>query len=75
MRIILLPGLDGTGDLFKPLLAQLSNDIKSNIMVVSYPTDLELSYPALVEYVRGKLPLNLNSSVDRLETRLSLWYY
>jgi pimeloyl-ACP methyl ester carboxylesterase len=56
MRIILLPGLDGTGLLFKPLLDQLSADIHAE--VISYPTDRLLGYPQLEKYVEDKLPKN-----------------
>lgn len=56
MYIILLPGMDGTGDLFKPLLENMSSKIKAKI--ISFPTNEKLSYKKLIEYVRAKLPSN-----------------
>lgn len=56
MRVILLPGLDGTGLLFSPLLKQLPGDI--NTEVISYPNNENLSYLQLEDYVRSKLPKN-----------------
>jgi len=53
MKIVLLPGLDGTGFLFKPLIEVLSNDF--DVLVVSYPVDLKLSYNELVEFVINQL--------------------
>jgi pimeloyl-ACP methyl ester carboxylesterase len=54
MKIILLPGLDGTGVLFKPFLDALPNNTVS--LVIDYPVNEKLSYPELVEYVIGQLP-------------------
>jgi len=54
VKLVLLPGLDGTGILFEPLIKELSNDFK--IQVISYPPDKELSYSELVEYVKSHLP-------------------
>jgi len=49
----LLPGLDGTGELFNPLLKELSE--KLNILVIRYPTDKELTYNELTAYVNEYL--------------------
>jgi pimeloyl-ACP methyl ester carboxylesterase len=63
MQIILLPGMDGTGILFRPFIEELaqhlSEDIFKNISVrvISYPCDQKLSYIKLVEYVRSRLPV------------------
>lgn len=54
MKVVLLPGLDGTGILFKPLTDVLSKDI--DYLVISYPADRNLNYQELVEYVMGQLP-------------------
>ncbi len=54
MKLVLLPGLDGTGILFKPLTDALSKDIDA--LVISYPKDQNLSYQELVEYVLKRLP-------------------
>jgi pimeloyl-[acyl-carrier protein] methyl ester esterase len=53
-NLILLPGLDGTGILFRPLLAALPPDIRP--MVVAYPTDHRLSLVEHAEIVARQLP-------------------
>jgi len=61
MTIILLPGLDGTGLLFAPLLAAIRDTtllkLKETPMVLplSYPKET-LDYQALTEYVIEQLP-------------------
>lgn len=54
MKIILLPGLDGTGVLFKPLLDALP--INTDSLIIDYPANEKLSYPELVNYVIDQLP-------------------
>lgn len=54
MKLILLPGLDGTGLLFEPLCRVLSPAITAD--VISYPTQQTASYDELVELVRPRLP-------------------
>ncbi len=54
MRLILLPGLEGTGDLFEPLLQVLHSPLIPQ--VVSYPTDRVLSYDELFQFVDRTLP-------------------
>lgn len=54
MKIVLLPGLDGTGILFRPLLDHLAPDLSP--VVVSYPPDRFLDYGQLLERVLGALP-------------------
>lgn len=54
MELVLLPGLDGTGRLFAPLLQALPAHLRPT--VVRYPPDVPLSYPALRERVRAELP-------------------
>lgn len=56
LTLVLLPGLDGIGDLFDPLLQSFSDQF--NVQVVRYPTDLALGYEALQEFVRNALPVN-----------------
>jgi pimeloyl-[acyl-carrier protein] methyl ester esterase len=51
--LVLLPGLDGTGDLFLPLLGVLPGHVTTR--VVTYPTGEALSYPALSDLVEGQL--------------------
>jgi hypothetical protein len=52
--LVLLPGLDGTGLLFQPLVEALSKDIEP--IVVSYPDDIPLGYGELLPLVDGALP-------------------
>ncbi len=52
--LVLLPGLDGTGKLFKPLLEKLPNNV--NELVISYPVDECLDYHQLAERVLSQLP-------------------
>ncbi len=54
MKLVLLPGLDGTGVLFRPLLAALPPNIKP--VVISYPTQTPLGYDQLLPLVAGALP-------------------
>jgi pimeloyl-ACP methyl ester carboxylesterase len=54
--LVLLPGMDGTGHLFAPLLAALDPDIKTR--VVSYPVDEPLGYEALASIARAALPVD-----------------
>ena len=54
MKVVLLPGLDGTGDLFKPFIEALPNEIDT--LVISYPSDTKLSYQELIELVLRQLP-------------------
>lgn len=49
----MLPGMDGTGDLFAPLIARLGPAI--NTVVVRYP-DEPLGYDALTAHARQALP-------------------
>ncbi|CAK8713820.1 Pimeloyl-ACP methyl ester carboxylesterase [Candidatus Electrothrix laxa] len=62
MQIILLPGMDGTGILFRPFVQELAQHIsedifqKITVQVISYPCDQKLSYGELIDYVRSRLP-------------------
>ncbi len=51
---MLLPGLDGTGDLFAPLLAELPEAFETR--VVRYPHDHLLGYEALASLIEEQLP-------------------
>ncbi len=53
MELILLPGLDGTGLLFGPLIKYLPKDLKTR--PISYPLS-SLTYTQLTEYVKEQLP-------------------
>lgn len=52
--LLLLPGLDGTGDLFSEFIAALPHDLQTTL--VRYPTDHFLSYSQLQNLVREKSP-------------------
>jgi pimeloyl-[acyl-carrier protein] methyl ester esterase len=54
VSLVLLPGLDGTGDLFQPLVQQLPDDVQST--VVRYPAREALDYSALTQLVLRSLP-------------------
>ncbi len=53
-RAILLPGIDGSGRLFGPLLAAGPRGLAPEI--VSFPPDAPLGYDALLDRVRAALP-------------------
>jgi pimeloyl-ACP methyl ester carboxylesterase len=53
--LVLLPGMDGTGELFQPFIAALSAHVKS--IVVPYPTSVPLDYEDLIGLARDKLPV------------------
>ncbi|HKA32159.1 MAG TPA: alpha/beta hydrolase [Candidatus Binatia bacterium] len=55
MKLVLLPGLDGTGILFEPLLAALPENLHP--MVQSYPRDEPLSYEELLPSIQAQLPV------------------
>jgi len=52
-RLVLLPGIDGTGDLFEPFVRELRG---TPHQVVGYPTDRVLDYAGHEAHVRAKLP-------------------
>jgi len=54
MKLILMPGMDGTGELFAPLLRALGDSIESTVL--RYPTDEPLGYAELLPRVRAALP-------------------
>lgn len=51
MRLVLLPGMDGTGRLFEPLLASLPPSLPAT--AVAYPPDLPLGYDGLLSVVEA----------------------
>jgi len=53
-HLVLLPGLDGTGHLFAPLLHSPANHFTST--VVSYPCDQLLNYQQLIPRIRAVMP-------------------
>lgn len=54
IRLVLLPGLDGTGVLFRPLLRHLPPHIGT--AVIGYPRDKVLGYAELLPLVLDALP-------------------
>lgn len=53
MNIVLLPGLDGTGQLFDALLPYLSNQ---SVRIIPLPNSGDQSYEFLTAYVKHELP-------------------
>ena len=53
-RLLLLPGLDGTGELYADLGAALPADLE--LEVKRYPLDRPMGYGDLAEWVRPRLP-------------------
>lgn len=53
LRLVLLPGMDGTGDLFAPLLKTLPPSLQ--VEVVRYPGHEALGYEALQKNVQARL--------------------
>lgn len=53
-KLVLLPGMDGTGDLFAPFLENLGAE--QDVTVVRYPLDKPLDYHALEAIARAALP-------------------
>ena len=54
LTLVLLPGLDGTGDFFEPLLRSLGADVRTR--VVRYPVDGGRDYATCRQIVRAALP-------------------
>ncbi|MDH3628645.1 MAG: alpha/beta hydrolase [Acidobacteriota bacterium] len=56
LTVVLLPGLDGTGNLFRRLVDQTPPGFRTQ--VVSYPTDQVLGYDALEAMIRAQIPMD-----------------
>ena len=56
MKLVLLPGLDGTGLLFKPFIDVLPSGVEA--LVITYPPDEMSGYQQLADYVLAQLPEN-----------------
>lgn len=54
MRAILLPGMDGSGELLSDFAAALAPEFEAS--VIAYPPDVVMDYAALREHVRAALP-------------------
>jgi pimeloyl-ACP methyl ester carboxylesterase len=57
LTLVLLPGLDGSGVMFRPLLRHLAPDIQP--IVVTYPPHKALGYDELLPHVLAALPRSL----------------
>jgi pimeloyl-[acyl-carrier protein] methyl ester esterase len=57
LALILLPGIDGSGVLFEPLVSLLPASIHP--IVVAFPPDRELRYAELLELVRAAIPAHV----------------
>lgn len=53
MKLVFLPGMDGTGNLFLPLLSKLS---EFDCEVITLPISGSQDYLTITEFVKGKLP-------------------
>lgn len=53
MKLVLLPGLDGTGNLFAPILPFLT---AFDCYIIKLPERGKQDYPSLTKYVKQKLP-------------------
>src|SRR5258705_1882619 len=54
LTLVLLPGLDGTGRLFNPLMEVLPPYLIP--LVIPYPANKFLGYSKLLKYARGQIP-------------------
>jgi len=54
LTLVLLPGMDGTGELFADFAAALG--ARCHPVIVAYPMDKPLTYQALEDLVRARLP-------------------
>lgn len=54
MKLILLPGLDGTGFLLEPLVRALPSHLAP--LIIAYPAQETLGYAELTEYVKERIP-------------------
>ncbi len=54
VKLVLLPGMDGTGLLFRPLIEELPDFIEP--IVVTYPTQKKFSSANLVNQIKAQLP-------------------
>lgn len=57
IRLVMLPGLDGTGTRFEPLIAALPQDI--DVKVITYPTSPSASWPIeqYAQFAASELPV------------------
>ena len=81
IECILLPGMHGTADLFSPLIEALenfssraNNSIKLQHHALSYPIDIEQSYPNLLEWLEKTVDLSTEKIIvaESFSTPLAL---
>lgn len=53
MKLVLLPGMDGTGLMFRPFVDVACNHSTD---VISYPNDTSQKYTELIDFVKDRLP-------------------
>ena len=53
-HLVLLPGLDGTGKLFKSFVAQLPEHV--HYTIVHYPGDRPIPFMDLPDYIESRVP-------------------
>jgi len=70
----MLPGLDGTGELFRPLLDVMPRDLRTR--VVAYPTQRALSYADLLGVIEAQLRDERDAVLvaESFSGPLALWY-
>lgn len=56
ITLVLLPGMDGTGDLFAEFALALGDEIAP--IIIGYPADQPMGYEELEEYIRVHLPVD-----------------
>jgi pimeloyl-[acyl-carrier protein] methyl ester esterase len=56
LRLVLLPGMDGTGELFRDFVKALLENFETK--VARYPSDSSLSYPELADLVKSTTDLS-----------------
>ena len=55
--LVLMPGMDGTGDMFEPLVSAISaSSTDSKIQILRYPRNQPLNYEELIEFAVAQLP-------------------
>ncbi len=56
IALVLLPGMDGTGELFAEFVRALQGEVRS--IVIRYPENQAMGYEELEKYVRDRLPVD-----------------
>ncbi len=61
LKLILLPGMEGSGEFFGPLIKALSPSVATQ--VITYPQDIALNYTQLTEIIMESLPKDVPYAV------------